>query len=209
MAITPVVTDSTYGQEDYPGRLITRNFELLLEIPFKFILFPLMIMAVPLFIPVFILLPTNPHLLVSIMPYYFPIMYLAALSVFRNYHTRSYYDKQANTINEELYLYRKRLRRNSWPLSDFKGISYGTQGASGNGYYLTIRLHGHHLGQMLLSFLSASTREDMIAIAKRLSEVTGLPLLPEMTTGPQHRLDDMRNKSRWSYLSRTKKKDNR
>ena len=205
MAITLLDTDTKFGQDDYPGRLIKRNFELLLEIPFKFILFPLMIMAVPLFIPIFILLATKIHLLEVIMPYYFLVLYLAALSVFRNYHVLSYYDKQTQTINEELYLYRKRWRQNSWPLSDFTGISYGTQGGSGNGYYLSIRLHGHHMGQMLLSFLSANTREDMISIAQRLAEVTGLPLLPELSTGPQHRLDDMRNKSRWSYLSRIKK----
>jgi len=205
MALIPIDTDIRFGQEDYPGRLIKRNFELLLEIPFKFLLFPMMIMAVPLFIPVFILLPTNPHLLEIIMPYYLPILYLAALSIFRNYHIRSFYDNQTHTINEELYIYRKLFRQNSWSLSDFTGISYGTQGASGSGYYLSIRLHGHHLGQMLLSFLSARSREEMIRIAHRLSEITGLPLLPEMTTGPQHRLDDMRNKSRWSYLSRIKK----
>lgn len=208
MAITPIDTDNWFGQDDYPGHLIKRDFWLVLEIPFKFILFPQMIMAIPLFVPVFILLPTNIPLLDLIMPYYVPALYLASLSVFRNYHVRSYYDKQAQNINEELYLYSKRLRQNSWPLSSFKGISYGTQGASGNGYYLSIRLHGHHLGQMLLSFLSASSREDMINTAHRLSEVTGLPLLPEMTTGPQHRLDDMRNKSRWSYLSRMGKISN-
>jgi len=204
MAITPIDTDTRYGQEDYPGRLVTKNFALLLEIPMKFLVFPGLLYGFPLFIGMAIALLTDSHIAKLLLPYYFLFLHLTALMLFRNYHVASYYDKQQQRIHEDVYLYRKRLRQRSWPLADFTGISYGTHGGAGNGYYLAIRLHGHHLGQMLLSFLGAYSREEMIRKANRLAEVTGLPLLPEMTTGPQHRFDDMRNTDRWAYLSRSK-----
>ena len=204
MAIKLIDTDARYGQEDYPGRLVTNNFERLLEIPLKFIIFPCMLCGFPLFLGVFIVLASDSHIAKLVFPYYGLALYLGTLSLYRNYHVVSYFDKQHQSIHEETYLYRKRLRQRGWPLSDFKGISYGSQGGTGRGFFLSVRLHGHHQGQMLLSFLIANTREETIIIARRLSELTGLPLLPEMTTGPQYSLDDMRKKSRWAYLSRSK-----
>jgi hypothetical protein len=194
-------TDQIYGQDVWPGRLAKRNAWLLVEIPFKWMVLPGLLFAFPLFIGMAVALLIDTPLAHALFLAYWAVLWVLAFAVIRNYRTVNYYDKRAQTFHEDIYLFNKRLRARSWPRSDFSGVSCGRHWTSGSGPFLAVRLHGHHLGQMLLAYLGADTREEMIDLATTLARVADLPLLPEQSTGSQHQLDDMRQEKRWANVA--------
>ena len=194
-------TDQLYGQFVWPGRLAKRNAWLLVEVPLKWIVLPGLLYAFPLFAGMAAALLIDTPLAHTLFLAYWAVLWVLAFAVIRNYRKVNYYDKQQKTFHENIYLFDKRLRARSWPRSDFSGVSCGSHRSYGSRPFLAVRLHGHHLGQMLLAFLGADTHEDMTNIATTLARVAGLPLLPEQSTGSQHQLDDMRQDKRRSGIA--------
>lgn len=184
-----------FGQDNFPFRLQRRGMSAALEALFKLLVLPALL-ASPLVLLAIVtdLLLLPGRLGGTLVAACWLAAFTAAVAFLWTWRETHYFDApQARFCIRTRRLGRSRER--CWDAAAFSGISVGIRGSgSGHGGGTPVaRLHTRAPGFLLDGFLEADSLVDARALGASLSRVSGLPLLEEQATGPQHALNDIRH----------------
>lgn len=179
------------GQIDFPFRVVGGN---LFRAAFEIIAKPIMSIMLFGFLPLAFLL-FGIHIIPggwkNAYALLMGLLVVASIPLSWTFKREAIYRIDSGTFENYVYILGYKFRSWVWPRTLFTGISYGNKGLD-SARTSVVRLKCKVEGYLVDSFFYAHNTSEAEELARRLSVLSGLPVIGQEFTGPQHNLNDLR-----------------